>query len=278
MTYNYYFVPVSFYSLFLRKGSKEGEKFTLQKLDVYLNWKRKIIKFLLKLKILPVRRIGSSADIVLQGNRRKEIFFDEKKISTFGDHGEDYKIRKKMNKYFNCIKNPKYSQGKLEEDLIWPNTPLTNKDLIMVFKQLINYYKLNLKEESEKEIIEKRHSRSNKLNQIKINKTSQTKFLTSKIHGDFWKGNIEKEENGKVWVFDWGQKGEGLVIEDFINYFLIEFFSKKKIDKYLFKKIFSIYQEEFDLRGKEIFFEIELNKINRPKKQWGNLKKIRKGN
>jgi thiamine kinase-like enzyme len=246
----YYKIPISYYHLYLRKGSRDGEEFTKKKLNLYKNWKRQLVLWALKFKLLPRKKIDSNADIIFLGNRKKEIYFDKKKIITCGDCKTDYENRKKMNRYFNCIKNPKYTKEKLEEDLIWPTRKITDKDIVRVFEELVDFYKKNLKNKSMKEIIKEKEKRLNK--KINVN-NKNIKLPSTIVHGDFWKGNLEKDKDGKIWIFDWGQSGMGGLIEDVYNYFLIEYFSTKRLNERLLVKIIKMYEREFDFN---------LNKIN----------------
>ena len=191
----YYKVPISYYYLYLRKNSKKGLKFTQKKLNLYKNWKRQIILHALKFKLLPRKKINSKADIIFFGNRKKEFYFDKKKIITYGDCEKDFVIRKKMNKYFNCIKNSKYTKEKLEEDLIWPTKEIKEEEIIGIFKKLIEYYKKGIFQNSINKIKYFREKRLPKKNKIMF---KDQKILSSIVHGDFWKGNIEKDEQGNV--------------------------------------------------------------------------------
>ncbi len=138
-----------------------------------------------------------------------------------------------MNKYFNCIKNPKYSKNKLEEDLIWPTKQISDADIIKTFKELVKYYEKN-----------------------RVNENIVV------AHGDFWRGNIEKDLTGKIWIFDWVFSRKRPFIWDMANYFLVEYFYTRKINQYLFLKAkkkylgaFKINNEAF-LKKMDEFIEI----------------------
>ncbi len=265
----YYKVPVSYYYLYLKKNSKEGFEFTKKKLDLYKNWKRQLVLWALKLRFLSTKKINSGADIIFFGNRKKEFYFDKKKVITFGNCKKDCQVRKKMNKSFHCIKNPKYFQERLEEDLIWPTKAIKEEEIIRIFKKLIEYYKKGISQNSINKIKYFREKRLPKKNEIMF---KDQKILSSIVHGDFWKGNIEKDKKGVFWIFDWGQRGMGTIFEDFFNYFLIEYFYTKKLNSKLFINILKVFSREFRLKENEIInlinLETKLNRINRNKSQW----------
>tara|TARA_Y100000310_G_C20530688_1_gene738283 strand:- start:240 stop:1109 length:870 start_codon:yes stop_codon:yes gene_type:complete len=269
----YYKVPISYYHLFLRVDSKEGLEFTRKKLNLYKNWKRKTILILLNLKLLPKKEIDSKADVIFYGNRTKEIHFSKKIILTRGNCKIDFRERVLMNKYFKCIKNPKYSSKILEEEFIWPTKELTNENVSKIFEELIKYYKKNLKKIPISKIIASRKKRLPYLN--RSFSFSKEKILSSNMHGDFWKGNLETDLENNIWIFDWGQSGFGTILEDFFNYFLIEYFYTKSLNNDFFYKIFELFKKEFDLPVKKIIdlicLETQLNKLNRPKNQWKTL-------
>ena len=233
----YYKVPISYYHLFLKKGSKEGAAFARKKLNLYKNWKRQLVLFALKFKILPTKKINSNADIVFMGNRKKEIYFDEKRIITYGNCRRDYEIRKKMSRHFNCIQNPKLSKGKLEEDLIWPTKKIKKIDIQRLFEELIIYYKKNLNSKNE-----------------------------TLIHGDLWRGNIEKGPKNELWIFDWEFSKQRHFLWDFLSYFYTEFSFTKKINKELIQKIISLFSKSFSLK-KDGFVEEIQNTFKKFKKE-----------
>jgi hypothetical protein len=269
----YYKIPISYYHLYLKKRSIQGNIFTKNKLNLYKNWKRQLVLIALKFKLFPKKKINSNADIIFLGNRKKEFYFDTEKIITSGDNKYDFETRKKMNKYFNCIKDSKYSKKKLEEKMIWPTKKITDEDIFYIYKKLINYYKKDLTKKNISELINSRRKRLPFLNKILIN--NKEKILTTDAHGDFWRGNLEKAIDKKIWIFDWGQKGYGTILEDLFNYFLIEYFYTGKINKELFIRLIKLYKKEFDISKEELInlinIEKKLNKINRQKKQWNIL-------
>lgn len=248
MFVKFYKVPISYYSVLIRKGSKEAEEWTLKKLNLYPNWKRKLVKFLLKRKLLPIMKIESDADLIYKGNREKLFYFTEGKVVT----------------------------GKKEEYLVYPTKEIKNEDIIHLFKELIGSYWINLKNRNLKELKEDREKRLPNLNKIKV---EDKKVFSSIVHGDFWLGNIEKGLDNELWIFDWGQKGFGTIVEDLVNYFLVEYFSTRKINYELFSELLEIFSREFELSSTKleglIYIEIELNKINRTKKQWKTIEKFK---
>jgi len=274
-------VPISYYRVFVKKGVKEGEIFLIKKLGVYPNLKRRLLCFLLRKKFFSSLIFStdycSNADLIIEGSRRKEFYFKKKLVKTYCKDFSDCYVRLRMNKFLNCIKDPKKFEGFFSEVLIWPTFPLSVEDLLSLFARFVPLYKRYLKKRPLKKVVDERRKRLTTINPFEI--ISKGNVLSTFVHGDFWIGNLEKDSNGALWVFDWGQAGIGTLFEDFVHYFIIEYFFTRKINKNLFERVLKLFIDEFHLSPLEvknlIGLEIGLNKINRPRKDWRILEKFR---
>ncbi len=278
----FHVVPLGSSICFANLSNKNAKEFLKRKLEVYTNIKKRFIKLLLRLRLFPKKELNSpkGIDILMFGNRIKLFDFNKREIQTIKENSKEVIKRGPFKKYLNMPKILLSKKNLFKERLISPCEDVDQKDILDAFKNLIVGYKRYQKITTIKKLISSKEERGFKY--IKLNnfspKKQKTKILCSKVHGDFWKGNLLKA-NSNILFIDFDNSGDGLVVEDLFRYFLTSKIYANSFNKRLMSQMCLLLMKSLNLEKKELISQIKLESyitaLNKDKKIKKNIIKTK---
>lgn len=263
-------------------------KTSLQKLNIFPNFKKKISSFLILKNFLPSIKINvpKGVSLIFFGHKIKLFDFENNKVYTLSKKcslKNEFIKRKKAFKYLKNIQVGEIKNNILTEDLLYPQEKISEEDILNLFIKLSDMYNQTLKSSPIEDIINDRLKRfplkNKKFHKIISKKLKGVSTLSCISHGDFWKGNIIKSKR-ELYLIDWSDSGRGTILEDFFNFFAVEYLFSKKVSKFLFRNLKKRLLKNFKISEKEFsrLFDLEflLYKISLPRNDWKKLDSFRK--
>ena len=243
-TKEYYYVSGDAQEIYF-DGSKESVKLLKNLLNLRPNLKKQIF-----LKILPYWRYNPikktekllydssnnyPGNVIIKAGRRVSFDLENKRLVRLGvnDPRNEKKFRQRLlDLGMNVPKISSSGDSYIEEDLLETKriSSLDNNVFILenAYNQLMTVYEAS-----------------------ELDKNSKGYYETQ-IHGDFKLANIGVAKDGKVYLFDWEERGKGPIYYDILTFFWREFKCENKFYCTLIKRFISDTAEVLDISEGEI--------------------------